>query len=514
LTPRDEYSSFEVSFVHETCSKVDWHARCFGRAAIDREIQHMTEHRTSIESVSPFRRSREVGKATEAVVTGAAPEWLQGELVRTCPAVFEGSHWRARHWFDGLGMIYAFRVGASSIAFQSRLLESEAASEIAGGPTRLGSFGTSTGRTWWQRIVQPIQRITDNTNVNIVKMGEDLVALTEGDRQLRIDARSLRALGPVSYPHDELVGAVAGAHPHFDFGREQVVNFATKFGASGVVSIYEHGGNERSRKLVGSWRTRRVPYIHSFGLTKMHAIIVAHPFVVEPLDMLWSNRGFIDHFAWRPQDGTRLVVIDRGSGATTEYETDPLFVFHTVNAFERDGDTVLDLLAYPSVDIMNDLRVDRMVEQLPDLRPSLVRVVMRPGRRRAERETLSDAGFEFPSTNYRRVNGGDYRFVWGAADGPRPDGSYASSIVKVDVRTGAFSAFSDGERVYGEPVFVARPGGGDEDDGVLLSVGTSQRADTSALAIIDAKTMALVASAEVPNAIPLGFHGSFIRQHG
>ncbi len=465
----------------------------------------------SIEVVAPFRRSSEVRDATEAVVTGEPPEWLRGDLVRTCPAVFEGKQWRARHWFDALGMIYAFRIGKPSVTFQSRLLESEAAGEIAGGRARLGSFGTPTGRTWWERIVQPIQRVTDNTNVNIVKMGEDLVSLTEGNRQLRIDAQSLRSLGAVSYTRDELVGTVAGAHPHFDFSRNNVVNFATKFGSGGVVSIYEHGSNERNRKVLGSWRASRVPYIHSFGLTPAHAILVAHPFTVKPLDMLWSNRGYIDHFEWRPQDGTHLVVMDRATGAIAEYETDPLFAFHTVNAFERGGDTILDMLAYSNAGIMDDLRVDRMVEHLPDLRPSLVRLVMHPGRKRVEIHKLSNAGFEFPSTNYRKVNGNDYRFVWGAADAPEADGSYGSSIVKVDVRTGTSSAFSDGGHIYGEPVFVGRPGGSDEDDGVLLSVGTSKQADTSALAIIDAMTMTLVASAEVPNSIPLGFHGSFIR---
>jgi len=465
----------------------------------------------TIESVSPFRRSPDVRDAAGAVVTGALPEWLRGELVRTCPAVFEGAHWRAGHWFDGLCQIYAFRIAGSSVRFQSRLLESDAAREIAAGPARMGSFGTPTGRTLWQRIIQPIQGMTDNTNVNILRMGGDLVALTEGSRQMRVDPQSLRALGEVSYAHDELGGAVMAAHPHFDFGRERVVSFATKFGAGGVVSIYEHGGSERSRRVVGSWRTSRVPYIHSFGLTPSHAILVAHPFTVRPLDMLWSNRGYIDHFEWRPQDGTRLVVIDRATGAVAEHETDAMFVFHTVNAFERGEDTILDLLAYPGAGIMDDLRVERMAERLPDLRPSLIRIAMRRGRQRAELETLSDTGFEFPSTHYRRVSGSDYRFAWGAADGPQADGGYASSIVKVDVRTGASSAFSDGERVYGEPVFVARPGGSDEDDGVLLSVGASKRADASALAVIDAGTMALVASAEVPSSIPLGFHGSFIR---
>lgn len=468
----------------------------------------------SIETIAPFRRSPEVRDATEAVVSGNVPEWLRGELVRTCPAVFQAARWQAGHWFDGLCMIYAFRVGAASIHFQSRLLESEAANEISDRPTRLGSFGTSTGRSLWQRLVQPIQRITDNTNVNVVKMGDDWVAMTEGDKQVRIEARSLRALGTVAYERDALAGAVASAHPHFDVERGSVVNFATQFGLDGVVSLYEHPAAQRRRQVLASWRTSQVPYLHSFGLTGKSAILVAHPLLVEPLQMLWSNRGFIDHFRWRPEEGTRLVVMNRATGAVEQHETDPLFVFHTVNAFESGKDTILDVLAYPNAEIMSALRVERMVEQLPDLRPSLVRLIMTPGKVRAEVETRSDAGFEFPSTNYRRVNGRDYRFVWGAADGPRADGSYASSLVKVDLQTGASTTFSDGERVYGEPVFVARPGAADEDEGVLLSVGASQWADSSALAVIDARTMQLLASAQVPSAIPLGFHGSFAREAG
>jgi beta,beta-carotene 9',10'-dioxygenase len=465
----------------------------------------------SIESIAPFRSSPEVREATEAVVTGSLPDWLRGELVRTCPAVFEAVRWQAGHWFDGLCMIYAFRIGAASVGFQSRLLESEAAGEISDGPTRLGSFGTSTGRSLWQRLVQPIQRITDNTNVNVVRMGDDLVAMTEGDKQVRIDPQSLRALGTVEYERDELSGTVTGAHPHFDFERGLVVNFATKFSLDGVISLYEHPTTQRSRKVVASWRTSRVPYLHSFGLTPTNGILVAHPLLVEPLQMLWSNRGFIDHFRWQPEEGTRLVVMNRATGAVEVHEAEPLFVFHTVNAFRKGKDTVLDVLAYPNAEIMGDLRVKRMVEQLPDLRPSLVRMIMTPGKARAELETLSDAGFEFPSTNYQRVSGRDYRFAWGVADWPQSDGNYASSVVKLDLQTQESRTLSDGDLVYGEPVFVARPGATDEDDGVLLSVGASQRTDTSALAVIDARTMELLARAEVPSAIPLGFHGSFMR---
>ncbi|GAA0766487.1 carotenoid oxygenase family protein [Ideonella azotifigens] len=471
-----------------------------------------------IESMAPFRRSPDVHRPHEAAVTGKVPEWLQGDLLRTCPAVFAQGDWQARHWFDGLGQVYAFRIGSGAVSFQSRLLDSEAAREVAAGRAQRSSFGTPTGRTPWQRLLQPVQRSTDNTNVNIVQMGDELVAMTEGAQQLRIDAATLRSLGVRPYGQDGLDGNLMSAHPHRDFARRQVVNLATNFGSSGgVVSLYEHGDGEHTRRVVGSWRTERVPYLHSFGLTPSRAVLLAHPFSVKPLAMLWSNRGYIDHFEWRPQDGTRLVVMDRATGATTEYETDAMFVFHTVNAFERGSETVLDVLAYPDAAIMEDLRVARMVERLPDLRPSLVRITMRPGQPRAELQTLSEAGFEFPCIHYHRHSGSDYRFAWGAADGPATNdgsGGYASSIVKVDLHSGMGRSFSDGERIYGEPVFVARPGGTDEDDGVLLSVGCSQQQRSSALAILDARTMALLASVEVPAAIPLGFHGSFVHAQG
>lgn len=466
-----------------------------------------------LQSMAPYRRSPDVLEPQDAVIAGTIPAWLQGDLLRTCPAVFAQGAWQARHWFDGLGQIYAFRIGAATVKFQSRLLDSEAAREIAGGRALRSSFGTPTGRTPWQRLVQPVQRSTDNTNVNIVQMGDDLVALTEGAWQMRIDPASLRASGVRPYSHDGLRGTLMGAHPHRDFARRQVVNLATTFGAlGGVVSVYEHGDGEHARRAVGSWRTDRVPYMHSFGLTARHAVLLAHPFTVRPLDMLWSNRGYIDHFEWRPQDGTRLILMDRASGATTEYEAEAMFVFHTVNAFERGSDTVLDALAYPDAAVMEDLRVARMAVRPPDLRPRLIRITMQPGRPRAEVQPLGDAGFEFPSIHYRRCSGNNYRYVWGAADGPRAEGGYGSSIVKVDVGSSASRAFDDGERIYGEPVFVPRPGGVDEDDGVLLAVGCSQRTQSSALAVLDARTMALLATAEVPAAIPLGFHGSFVRR--
>lgn len=468
----------------------------------------------SIETLSPFRRSPENQTAVPAKIAGTIPDWLRGEVVRTCPAVFETKGWRAQHWFDGLGMIYAFRIGDSAIDFRSRLLDSETARDAWQGKANLGSFGTPTVRPLLRRIFEPIPRISDNTNVNITKLGPDLVAMTEGDRQLVIDDQTLASVRPVPYSKDALSRTIMTAHPHFDFERAKVVNVATGFGANGVISIYEHVPAARQRVVIGSWRTKRVPYVHTFGLTPRHAILVAHPFAVSPVKMLWSSKGYIDHFDWHPEQGTRLVVIARSNGQVREHVTDAFFIFHIVNAFERDDATVLDLVAYPNAVIIASLRTDRMIAELPNLRASLLRVTMRPGVERATVEKLSDVGLEFPSINYKRVTGRPYRFAYGASDGYQAGGAYTSAIVKVDIETGASTSFSDDTHVYGEPLFVSRPDGDGEDDGVLLTVGAAQDAESSVLSVIDARTMALVASAQVQSSIPLGFHGSFVRKEG
>jgi beta,beta-carotene 9',10'-dioxygenase len=467
-----------------------------------------------ISSISPFRHSPERRTGIPARTRGTIPDWLRGEVVRTCPAVFETNGWRAQHWFDGLGMVYAFRIGDLGVDFRSRLLDSEVARDARRGKANLSAFGTPTTRPLLQQIFKPVARTSDNTNVNIARLGPELVAMTEGDRQHVIDDETLASIRPVAYSKDGLSGAIMTAHPQFDFEHARVVNVATTFGVNGVISVYEHAPAARHRDIVGSWRTNRVPYVHTFGLTPMTAILVAHPFAVTPVKMLWSSKGYIDHFDWHPEDGTRLVVLDRSSGEVREHLTEPFFVFHTVNAFERGDATVLDLLAYPDADIVGSLRIDRMIGKLPELRPSLIRITLRPGVERASVEKLSDVGFEFPSTHYKLVSGRPYRFAYGASDGYQAGGAYTSAIVKVDVETGTSKSFSYDSHLFGEPLFVSRPQGDAEDDGVLLTVGSAQHAEVSVLAVIDARTMDLVASAEVPCSIPLGFHGSFVRKEG
>lgn len=60
-----------------------------------------------------------------------------------------------------------------------------------------------------------------------------------------------------------------------------------------------------------------------------------------------------------------------------------------------------------------------------------------------------------------------------------------------------------------EAVFVPRPGGDGEDDGVLLSVALNSHTRRSCLLALDARTMSECARAYVPHVVHFHFHGDF-----
>jgi beta,beta-carotene 9',10'-dioxygenase len=91
------------------------------------------------------------------------------------------------------------------------------------------------------------------------------------------------------------------------------------------------------------------------------------------------------------------------------------------------------------------------------------------------------------------------------------DAEWFNQLVKVDVTTGDARVWQESGCYPGEPVFVERPGGSDEDDGAILSVVLDANAERSFLLILDAATFEEVARAEAPHHIPFGFHGQYFR---
>lgn len=73
--------------------------------------------------------------------------------------------------------------------------------------------------------------------------------------------------------------------------------------------------------------------------------------------------------------------------------------------------------------------------------------------------------------------------------------------------SGTTTVWEETRHTPGEPVFIPRPGGTDEDDGVVLVVVFDGDASTSYLLCLDAKNLTEVTRATVHMPVRLGFHG-------
>src|SRR3954471_5260893 len=126
-------------------------------------------------------------------VTGEPPRWLQGSLIRTGPAKWEVGARTMNHWFDGLAMLHRFSFSGGEVSYANRFLESRAyraAKET--GELTFSEFATDPCRSLYQRVTSMFSpKLTDNANVNLVKLGERFIAMTEAPIPIQFDAETL-----------------------------------------------------------------------------------------------------------------------------------------------------------------------------------------------------------------------------------------------------------------------------------------------------------------------------------
>ncbi len=288
-----------------------------------------------------------------------------------------------------------------------------------------------------------------------------------------------------------------------------MLNYAARLGPRNQYRFYLLEPDAEQPRVIASVRADQPAYMHSFGLSERYIVLAEFPFTVNPLRLAGARRPYIENYRWRPERGTRITLIDRESGDPIgPFITDPFFAFHHVNAYDdpERGEVVIDMTVYPDPSLIEDLYLDRLRSGRGVQRATLRRVRIRPAEQAIESETMLDDDLELARINYGRCNERPYRYVWGVGVG---GSGWLERIVRGDLEQRTTSAWSEAGCYPGEPVFVARPGAGEEDDGVLLSVVLDSRSERSFLLVLDAADLSEIARAEAPHHIPFGFHGQF-----
>src|SRR4051812_6828886 len=350
--------------------------------------------RTATAAASPadgpglgFTSSHEEVVLDDLDVTGALPAWLAGSLLRTGPARFEVGERAVGHWFDGLAQLHRFSFAAGRVAYASRYLRSRAFTAAQrDGRLAYREFATDPCRSAFRRVASlftPGHDMTDNGAVNVVALGERWLAVTETPMPVEFDPGTLATLGVAERPP----GDHTTAHPHDD--GDELWGHAVRFGPRSSYLVYAQRPGRR--RIVAKLPVRRPAYHHSFALTPRRAVLAEGPFSVDPLRLALGGRSFAESFEWRPQDGARLLAVDRGTGAPAgAWAADPFFCFHHVNAFEDGEDLVVDLLAFDDARIVAALSLGRLRDGEPTPQPELRRYRLRPGAARADVEVLAE----------------------------------------------------------------------------------------------------------------------------
>ncbi|WP_075936390.1 carotenoid oxygenase family protein [Halosegnis longus] len=445
-------------------------------------------------------------------VDGAFPDWLSGDLISNGPGQFEAGDTALRHWFDPFAMLRRFRITDGTVTYTNRFVESRdyAFARDEGG-VRTPFPGTPPDRPLRTRLRQVLDgTFPDNPVIGVQRFGDEYAAITESPTALTFDPDTLETTGRIDLTAG-LDSDLTLAHVHYDGDEDAFYNIGVEYGRDTVYTLFKRPGNGGEPTALTRLRFDEAPYIHSFAVTDRYAVVTVNAFGLDTGQLLKgtvTRETFLD--AFRPLDAPlRFVVLDRSTGEhVTTASAPPAFVYHHANAYERDGEIVVDLVAFDDERAVTGLALSNLRSDTPDLpRGDLRRYSVALSDGEVASETLYQGPVEFPTINYRAVNGRHYRYVYLAeTDG---SSSLPTGITKVDVEAGTVRQWRESGTHPGEPLFVPSPDTDDEDDGIILSVVLNPEADRSQLVCLDATTLSELGRAHLPHRLPFGFHGQF-----
>lgn len=459
--------------------------------------------------VQGFRSLTDEIRLPDVPVDGHLPDWLRGVLLRNGPGLFEIGEQRLNHWFDGLAMLHAFAFADGRVSYANRFLRTSAHEAWKrDGVMRYSEFGTDPDpcRAMFNGVsTLPVLAPIPNANVSIERLAKRFQAHTELPIPVRFDPRSLRTLGAGA---EMPAGRLGTAHPHRDSRTGERFSYEIELIPPGGVRVLsERRGVRRELAFIAQ---ERPGYLHSFGLTDRYVAVFTQPWEFDLGRFLGPDRGPIaTNYVWDGSQPSRIHLVDRRrGGVAATAELDPAFVFHHINAFDDGEKVVLDVCAHRDssiVDAMYLKNLRRDGSRVPQA--AARRLTIRPGGGRVESRDLADGNFELPRIDYEAVSRRPYRFAYGIGVRDAKRSGFIDRIAKLDVERGEQAEWQERGAYPSEPIFVRRPGGRDEDDGVLLSVVLDAPERTSYLLALDARDMSELARAAVPHHIPFGFHG-------
>ncbi|MEQ8858662.1 MAG: carotenoid oxygenase family protein [Pseudomonadales bacterium] len=456
-----------------------------------------------------FRSVPEFAYEADARIRGRLPEGLRGSLFRNGPARYEIGDFRYQHWFDGDGMVQAFRFADGGIRHQARIIETNKfRAEQQAGRALYAGFGTLPPDP--RPVTSP--DTTNTGNISMLAHGGSLYALWEAGSPWRIDPESLDTLGAHAFS-PETRGAPFSAHPRIE-PDGTLWNFGYSSGA-GMLVLWHLDAAGRVR------RTGLVPCTpmgmpHDFVVTERHLVLLIPPFHYEPDE---ATRTFMQAHRWHPERPTRVLVVDKADFSQYQWlELPAQWVFHFGNGWE-DGNGVIHFDGARNVDPLEMIEGFARVMDGESYTGSPTRhhrytLDTRAGTVREEPMFEADMESEFPVIDPRVSGRRNHRLVMLSRSAAEPhEHPMLDSVTVYDADRDRATRFRYPAGVVPEEhLFVPAPGSAPEGNGWVVGTALNYATERTELHVFDVEAVDAgpVASAELPYALPLGLHGKYV----
>jgi all-trans-8'-apo-beta-carotenal 15,15'-oxygenase len=423
-------------------------------------------------------------RAPMRLVQGRAPAGLAGSLYRNGPGKFHRPGGSVEHWFDGDGLMRAFRLNDGKATLEARFIDTpKRRTDTAANAVVTPGFGTSARPGAQVRNADD----TNPANISVIPVGQEIWALWEAGSPVAMDAADLSTKGFKTLG-DGLAHMPFLAHPRVDPGGD-----VWNLGLAGTKALVWRLGRDGTLKATTLVDLPMASYVHDFSATRRHLVIVLQPWIQDRMTLPYNQS-----FSWRPGEGAKVLVLDKDDLTKRRiYELPPFFAFHFGGAWEEADGTI---------------RFDGCFDKdaLFATAPILTMVTLRPGGRAGLEPTGVAA--EFPRED-GRFSGGARRYTIHAAHGAA-EAPLFNGLGTHDWTTGKTDSFNFGRgHLVEEAVFVARPGGTAELDGWLVAPAVNIRAKATELHVFDARRVAAgpVCTWRADQVLPVSLHGVFVR---
>ncbi|WP_395055622.1 carotenoid oxygenase family protein [Polaromonas sp.] len=438
-------------------------------------------------------------------IEGRWPATLQGTLYRVGPARRELGGVSMNHWFDGDGMLQAFRFEGGRVSHRGALLATpKLQAEEAAGRLLYSGFAQTLPHS--PPLSGPDTVNPANINLLSLPASRALFALWDAGSALAVDPDSLQAKGFKVWSPDTQ-GAPFSAHPRVaPDGTVWSFGYMPGTGSLLLYEISPHGQLRRQQVIPAP----QADMVHDFAITERHLVFLLMPLKYSGTP---GTGNPLSHYRWEGQSPLVVLLVDKADFKVQRFELPATGVFHLANAWEQGGTVQVRFVAQPDIlGAMQKMDVNHSHSNAKTRATQWTQITLTPATGQAQMQALGLDQVEFPRIHPAR-NGLRTQFTTLLARSremnARVDGF--DSVLTLHGGQQQRHRYGDGW-IAEEHVYVPRTPTAPDGKGWVLGTAYHWPSERTALSVFDAAAVNAgpVANVTLPYGLPLGLHGQFV----